>query len=361
MKYKVLLLLTILSLLSFNTNAQRGIRIGYIDTEYILQNVPEFQQASLQLDKKVQQWKVEVEKRLNAVELKKKELDNERVLLTKELYEERLEDIAFEEAEILDYQQKRFGPEGDLMIQKKQLIQPVQDQIFAAVQEIAESKKFDFIFDKSADVVMLYSAERYDISEQVLRSITRTSRRTQAKNKKERKAAEDEDIVPEIDEELETKQAERQKALDEKKADREAQLEERRRKQQELRDAKKKEAEARRAKILEDREKARQAKLDARNGKTTTEKTSDSIAKVTDSSSARKDSSAVKKEPSKAAKALEEAKKTRAQLLEEKKQQKAKDREARKKALEERRRKIDSIRKARAKKPVEKDTTKTGN
>ena len=86
-----------------------------------------------------------------------------------------LEDITFEEAEILDYQQKRFGPNGDLMIQKKQLIQPIQDQIFAAVQEIAGNKQYDFIFDKSADVVMLYSAERFDISELVLRSITRSS------------------------------------------------------------------------------------------------------------------------------------------------------------------------------------------
>ena len=82
--------------------------------------------------------------------------------------------------EILDYQQKRFGPNGDLMIQRKQLMQPVQDQIFAAVQEIAGNKQYDFVFDKSTDVVMLYSADRFDISDQVLRSITRSSKRRQA-------------------------------------------------------------------------------------------------------------------------------------------------------------------------------------
>ena len=174
MKFKVLFLLTIIALATHSVNAQRGVRIGYIDTEYILQNVPEYKEASSQLDKKVQQWKTEIETKLNAIEQKKKELDNESVLLTKELYDERYEDITFEEAEILDYQQKRFGPEGDLMIQKRQLIEPIQDQIFAAVQEIAETKKYDFVFDKSADVVMLYSAERYDMSEQVLRTITRT-------------------------------------------------------------------------------------------------------------------------------------------------------------------------------------------
>ncbi|REG88911.1 OmpH family outer membrane protein [Winogradskyella sediminis] len=260
MKFKVLFLLTIIALATHSVNAQRGVRIGYIDTEYILQNVPEYKEASSQLDKKVQQWKTEIETKLNAIEQKKKELDNESVLLTKELYDERYEDITFEEAEILDYQQKRFGPEGDLMIQKRQLIEPIQDQIFAAVQEIAETKKYDFVFDKSADVVMLYSAERYDMSEQVLRTITRTSKRTQAKNKKERKELEEEAVVPEVNADKDA----RQKVLEERKAQREEQLaakrlerekaaEERKKAQQELRDAKKKEAEARRQKVIDER------------------------------------------------------------------------------------------------------------
>ena len=166
-KIKVLFLMTIIGLLSFISNAQRSVRIGYIDTEYILQNVPEYQEASSQLEAKVQQWKKEIEQRLNEVETKKKQLNNESVLLTKELYDERLEDINIEEAEILDYQQKRFGPNGDLMLQKKQLMQPIQDQIFAAVQDMAKSRNYDFVFDKSADVVMLYSAERFDFSDEI--------------------------------------------------------------------------------------------------------------------------------------------------------------------------------------------------
>ena len=267
MKFKVLFLLVLLGLMSFNANAQRGVRIGYIDTEYILQNVPEYQEASTQLDKKVLKWKTEIEKRLNEIEQKKKELDNESVLLTKELYNERFEDISFEEAEVLDYQQKRFGPNGDLMIQKRQLIEPIQDQIFAAVQDIAETGKYDFIFDKSADVVMLYSAERYDVSERVLKTITRTSKRTQAKSKRERKELEDEAVVPATSRDKD----DRQKALEERKATREADLaakraerekaaEDRRKQQQELREAKRREAEERRQKALDAR-KRRHPKL----------------------------------------------------------------------------------------------------
>jgi Skp family chaperone for outer membrane proteins len=213
MKIKVLFLVAIISLMSFVSNAQRGVRIGYIDTEFILENIPEYQEANAQLESKVQKWKKEIEQRLAKIDSKKKQLNSESVLLTKELYDERLEDISYEEAEILDYQQDRFGPNGDLMIQKKQLIQPIQDQIFSAVQEIAGGKKYDFIFDKSADVVMLYSAERFDLSELVIRSITRSSKRTQAKSRSERKAAEKEDVVPVINKELD----ERQQALEDKK------------------------------------------------------------------------------------------------------------------------------------------------
>jgi Skp family chaperone for outer membrane proteins len=261
MKYKVLFLVSIFGMLSIAVQAQRGVRIGYIDTEYILQNVPEYNEATSQLEQKVQKWKSDVDQRLAAVNQKKKELENERVLLTKELYEERQEDISFEEKEVLDYQQKRFGPSGDLMIQRRQLMQPVQDQIFTAVQEIAKNKKYDFVFDKSADVVMLYSADRFDISEQVLRTITRSSKRSQAKNKKERKEAENESVVPVVNLEKEAKE----KAQDEKMAARQKVVDDKRESQISAREAKKLELEAKKKKIIEDRAKVRQAKLDARN------------------------------------------------------------------------------------------------
>ncbi len=130
MKTNTFCLLVLTSLISWSTMAQRGVRIGYIDTEYILQNVPEYQEANTQLESKVQKWKNDIEKRLNAIDLQKKQLSSEAILLTPELIKERQEDINIEETDILDYQQKRFGPNGDLMIQKKQLMQPIQDQIF---------------------------------------------------------------------------------------------------------------------------------------------------------------------------------------------------------------------------------------
>jgi Skp family chaperone for outer membrane proteins len=324
MKTKVLFLLVFASFMSWSAMAQRGVRIGYIDTEYILQNVPEYQDANSQLESKVQKWKTEIEQRLSTVEQKKKQLSSESVLLTPELIEERQEEITIEENEILDYQQKRFGPNGDLMIQRKQLMQPVQDQIFAAVQEIAGNKQYDFVFDKSADVVMLYSADRYDISDQVLRSITRSSKRRQVTNKREKKAAESENIVPEeVDKE---RQAANQAAAD-KKAEREKVIADKRAKQLADREAKKQALEDKKKKILEDRAKAREAKLKEREGE------------ITENEANPANNETVEKDMVKTSDSTKTAEKKVEKPLTPK--------EARKKALEEKKKKILEARKAK--------------
>lgn len=261
MRTKLLILASVL-LLGSATYAQRGARIGYIDMEYILENVPEYQEASMQLDGKVQRWKKEIEKRLSEVDQMKVDLSNERVLLTKELIEEREEEIKIKQDEVLDYQQKRFGPKGDLSIQRRQLVQPVQDQVFNIVQEIAVAKKYDFIFDKSADIVMLFAAERNDISDQVIRSINRAARRTQATSKQDIKdieeaeelSVEEEEAINAKNAEIEAAKQERQATVDAKKNERETLLAERKRVRDSVRAAKKAEFEARRARLLAERQ-----------------------------------------------------------------------------------------------------------
>ena len=112
-------LVLMICFISTSLYAQRSVRIGYIDTEYILENINEYSIANTQLDTKVMEWKAEIEQRLTSLEDEKKKLTNERILLTNELVSEREEDLQIIENEIIDYQQKRFGPGGDLMIQKK--------------------------------------------------------------------------------------------------------------------------------------------------------------------------------------------------------------------------------------------------
>ena len=113
------------------------------------------------------------------------------------MIEEIEEEILIDEEELSEYQQKRFGPRGDLIIQKQQLIQPIQDQIFNAIRELAKSRNYDFIFDKSADIVMLYSDKRYDVSDQILRTISRANNRKKVDSRKDKREIENESLIDE--------------------------------------------------------------------------------------------------------------------------------------------------------------------
>ena len=187
---------------------QRGIKIGYIDTEYILENLPEYNQISKRLEEKAGDWKKEIEERSRKIDQKKESLKSERILLTSEMIEEIEEEILIDEEELSEYQQKRFGPRGDLIIQKQQLIQPIQDQIFNAIRELAKSRNYDFIFDKSADIVMLYSDKRYDVSDQILRTISRANNRKKVDSRKDKREIENESLIDEttVTSEIENKE-----------------------------------------------------------------------------------------------------------------------------------------------------------
>ncbi|MFS4445127.1 OmpH family outer membrane protein [Maribacter sp. 2307UL18-2] len=253
--------------------AQRGVRIAYVDMEYILENVEEYRGATEQLATKVEKWKVEIEQKQSEVEQMKKDLMAEKVLLTDELISEREEEIQILEKEMLEYQQARFGPQGDLVLQKRQLIQPIQDQVFNEVQKIGTNKKYDFIFDKSADVVMLYSQKRHDISDIILRGIARTRKVSAPKKKKAQESrlkdfegdGEEEEVISEALQERQDKakaaNEARAKSADEKRAE-----------QLKLREERKKAYEERRKKLLEEREARKKAKQEDRKKITETEK-----------------------------------------------------------------------------------------
>ncbi|MFS4416579.1 OmpH family outer membrane protein [Maribacter sp. 2307ULW6-5] len=264
-------------LATLHITAQRGVRIAYVDMEYILENVEEYRDANEQLASKVEKWKVEVEQRQRQVEQMKKDLMAEKVLLTPELIEEREEDIAILERETIAYQQDRFGPQGDLVLQKARLIQPIQDQVFNEVQKIGSNKRYDFIFDKSADVVMLYSEKRHDISDQVLRAISRTRKVSKPKdNKAERNRleafAKEEEAAQEA--ELSDALKERLERAQQAQEAREKTVEERRAEQLQAREARRKAYEERRKKLLEERE-AKKKEKEQQRGKSAEENEND--------------------------------------------------------------------------------------
>ena len=218
--------------------SQKSVRIGYIDTDYILENIPQYQEINQQLNSNVGDWKKEIDKRESAVKNKREVLNKERILLTVELIQEREEDLKLEEEEIYQYKQDRFGPNGDFILQKKQLIQPIQDQIFLAIREIAKTKKYDFIFDKSADIVMLYSDKRFDISEQILRTILRSNNQDQVESRREKKKLEQESIISKSD------------VVDPRKAE----IEKKKKEAEAIKEAKRNESEEKRKKLIAEKE-----------------------------------------------------------------------------------------------------------
>jgi len=252
MKRYFILLFTVFAGLSA-TAQSKGIKIAYIDMEYILDKVPDFAEAKNQLEQRATKWKQEMDVKRNEITKLKEGLQAEKALLTKELIEEREEEIAFLEKDLIDYQDKKFGPKGDLITQKTVLVKPIQDQVFTVVQDIAATRKIDFVFDKSSDLTMLFAANKHDISDLIVKRLSRSAKQEKLTSKEAKKLDEQEKK-----EELETDPdfVDKQKALDDKKAARQKAIDDRKA----ASDAKRQAAMDRRNQILKERADAKNAK-----------------------------------------------------------------------------------------------------
>ena len=336
MKKYFLILVAIITVFTTVYGQGKGVRVGYIDMEYILENVPDYIDAKNQLEQKAQKWKQELEAKKNDIAKLSAALNSEKVLLTKELIEERLDEIKFQENELAELQQKRFGPNGDLITQKTLLTQPIQDQVFTAVQDISEAKKYDFVFDKSSDLTMLFANKRFDISDQVLRVITRSSKRGQLTKKQLKDQEEKDRKQDEIQENPEL--SERQKLIDAKKEAREKLIADKKL----AAEARKKDFEDRRQKLIDDKlaKKSGTVSGNENNGTTTDPPAKPATAKIAENNEAKELAKAelLLRQQEKAAdnKAKQEAKlaefEARKKALEEKRLKTIADREAARKA-----------------------------
>ncbi len=238
-----------------NAQSARGPKIGYFDMQFILKSVPEFAQANNQLEIKAQSWKKDIDDRQAAINLLIEELKSERVLLTKELIEEKEEEISFLQKELSDYQQKRFGPLGDLFTQKTVLIKPIQDQVFAVVTDVATRREYDFVFDmSSASNGLVFANRRFDMNDEIIKVINRSTKRNQAEKKRQTKEEEQLEDDKKFDPDLKEKEEIRQAKVDA----RQQKIDERKQQIQEQREAKQKERQDKidaRNKIIEDRKK----------------------------------------------------------------------------------------------------------
>jgi len=146
-------------------------RYCVIDSKYILDNLPEYKQAQTKLDESSTQWQKEIDAKLQEVDRMYKAYQAEQVMLSEEMKKKREDEIIKKEKEAKDLQKKRFGFEGDLFKKRQELVKPVQDKVYNAVQRMSSSKAFDVIFDKSADLSIFFADPKIDKSDDVLREL----------------------------------------------------------------------------------------------------------------------------------------------------------------------------------------------
>lgn len=162
---KLIFTLFVASFCMLSASAQR---YAYVDTQYILENLAAYSDAQKELDRLSKQWQTEIEQRYEAIDRLYKAYQAEKVLLTEEMRKEREDEIVRREQEAKELQRTRFGVDGDLFKKRQELIQPIQDEIYNAIKEVAQGGGFSVIFDKANQSNILYADPRYDRSDRVL-------------------------------------------------------------------------------------------------------------------------------------------------------------------------------------------------
>ncbi|MDO9375147.1 MAG: OmpH family outer membrane protein [Ferruginibacter sp.] len=163
---KSLIVLFCLVSFAFASSAQR---YAIIDSKYILEKLPDYKTSQGKLDQFSTQWQQEIEKKQADLDRMYKDYDAEQVMLTDELKKKRQDELYNREKEVRDLQKRRFGFEGDLFKKRQELIKPIQDKVYIAIQKLAVERSYDFILDKSEGITVIFADPKLDRSDDVLR------------------------------------------------------------------------------------------------------------------------------------------------------------------------------------------------
>lgn len=152
----------------YSASAQK---FAYIDTQYILDNIPDYKTAQQTLDQISIGWQKEIEGKYAIIDKLYKDYQAEQILLTDDMRKKREAEIVEKEKEVKELQKSKFGYEGELFKKKQELVKPIQDKIYNAVKKIATDQSLAIVFDKSSDLTILYSNPKYDKSDDVLTAL----------------------------------------------------------------------------------------------------------------------------------------------------------------------------------------------
>lgn len=165
------LLVFVFGLLLLSINDTFAQKFGYVDTQYVLGRMPEYKEAQAEIEKLAKGWETEIQEMYKHVEEMESSLQAEEVLLTAEMRDERRQEIDREWKEVKEYQKQIFGFDGLYFLKKKELIKPVQDEVFEAVERVAKNNRLQIVFDKSGDLVMIYTDPIHDYTDYVLEEL----------------------------------------------------------------------------------------------------------------------------------------------------------------------------------------------
>ncbi len=162
---RILIIALLLVFTGLGASAQR---FAYVDSDYILKHIPEYNSSQKQLDALSAQWQKEVDAKFIAIERLFKAYQADQVLLTEAMRKTRENEIIEKEKEAKEFQRLKFGFEGELFQVRTKLIKPIQDRVSKAVQAVAEAQQQDMIFDKNSEITLLYASPRLDKSNDVI-------------------------------------------------------------------------------------------------------------------------------------------------------------------------------------------------
>lgn len=147
-------------------------KLGYFNSEAIIKQLPEAQDAQKQLDKLVEQWQAELTKMQDEWKQKFEAYDKRKLIMTDQRRAEAEKELRELDQAIVNYRNQKFGQNGELFNKQNELMKPVQDRIFKAVQDVAKEEGYDFVFDKSGDILLMYTNEKYDLTQKILAKLS---------------------------------------------------------------------------------------------------------------------------------------------------------------------------------------------
>ena len=165
---KIVAAFVLTAMVTFNANAQR---IAYVDVNAILENIDEYKAAQDELDKLASRWRQEIAQEYDKIKGMYNRYQAEQVLLSDDARRQREDEIMEKEKEVRDMQKNKFGPEGELFQRRQELVRPIQEKVYSAIEEYATERGYDFIFDKSGATGMIFSNPQYDKTQDVMQKL----------------------------------------------------------------------------------------------------------------------------------------------------------------------------------------------